>query len=190
MAVCFAPILQNLAAAQAAPANASSNKAPWYQGSFSGQAWENNKPIAVTVNCDNANSCTFKFGAAENNDNGLEPITISNVQNVDPAMPNSNWAIAKDAVKRNPKIYDESNDSLLLKSLRPMLESGAEIESCVGKAVTSDSADGPVIFCKLKVNKSRLPNTLVLMQTMNGSCNSQVFCAYYFIAVQRATAKK
>lgn len=171
------PLPLLLAAAACAPPGLAraQAEAPWHHGSFTGVF----NQMRVVLTCESPRACEYTVSPA---DAAAKPVLrrrAVDVAPVDAKVPNNNLAHTRDAVRADPSLYT-GPEGPTLAALRPLLESPARYPQCVGDA---EGDWGPV--CQLDTTAPRLPDALLLVPTMNPTCNGQAFCAYYAVPLRR-----
>ncbi|MFG6459936.1 hypothetical protein ACG04Q_00045 [Roseateles sp. DXS20W] len=165
-----------MAAACALPGPARAQaEAAWYRGSFSSVF----EQMRVTVTCESARACEYTVSPV---DAAAEPIArrpAGDVAPVDVMIPNNNLAHTRDAVRADPALY-QGHEGDALAAVRPLLDGEARYRHCVG---SSDAEWG--LLCQLDTVAPGLPDALLLLPTMNPTCNGQAFCAYFFVPLHR-----
>jgi hypothetical protein len=167
MLLVAACVLPGLARAQA--------EVPWHHGSFAG-AFDQ---MRVALTCESPRKCEYTVSPA---DAAAKPVLRQRADDVAPGdakVPNNNLTHTRDAVRADPSLYTGSEGPALA-VLRPLLESQARYSRCVSDA---DGAWGPV--CQLDTAAPHLPDAVLLVPTMNPTCNGRAFCAYYAVPLRR-----
>ncbi|MFG6416815.1 hypothetical protein ACG02S_23230 [Roseateles sp. DC23W] len=149
----------------------------WPHGSFTGVF----DKMQVTLTCDSLRACEYTFGPG---DAAVQPVLrrrARDIAPVDAQVANNNLTYTREAVQADPALYT-GREGPVLADLRPVLESQARYRQCVS---TADGDWGPL--CQLDITKPGLPDAVLLVPTMNPTCNGQAFCAYYAVPLRRQT---
>jgi hypothetical protein len=155
--------------------------AHWYVGTFSGQLIGSNERRLVTVTCPSPTVCEYSIGSQEAHARPATRVRSERIETIDPTIPNNNLNHTRITVQSHPDLY-RGRDGQPLEALRPLLESTAKYERCVG-ASEFESTWGRL--CKLDSEADTLPAALLLLPTMKPTCARQAFCAYYVIPLRR-----
>jgi hypothetical protein len=164
-----------LVATASAQAGGDGADTAWHRGRFVG-AFDQ---MRVIVTCESQRACEYTFSAADASAKLVLRRRADDVAPVDAVIPNNNLAHTRDAVAANPALY-AGREGPPLAALRPLLESPARYRQCVGGA---DGDWGPL--CQLDTATPGLPDAVLLVPTMNATCNGQPFCAYFAIPLRR-----
>lgn len=153
----------------------------WHVGSFHGELRGDNEKTLVAITCESSTVCkyTLKFSTA-----GATPRSQhggGNVEAVDPAIANNNLEHTRDAVRADAGLYG-GREGPLLEPLRALLEGPTKYRRCVG--IDEPSGEWGQL-CQLDSPGPSLPEVVLLLPTMNATCGSQPFCAYFVVPLHR-----
>lgn len=149
--------------------------ATWYQDRFAGAL----EGMEVSVQCESQRVCEYSFRSAPPPAKPALRQRSADISSVDREVASGNLAHTRDAAKANPALYS-GREGAALTALRPLLESKAGYRECVSG---NDGAWGPL--CRLDTLAPGLPDAVLLMPTMNPSCDGRAFCAYFAIPLRR-----
>jgi len=166
------------------PALAQAEAAPsWYFGTFMGTVASAKGRTEIRLTCDRKDVCSYAFLRQPQASRRFQQKVIPNLAAVDPGAANKDLAHAREAVRRNPRAYSGEKDGPVLQQLRPLLESGAAFDACVG---TGDRIDLWGRICRPAGQGGKLPAAVLLVPTLNeGACDQEVFCEYYLFPLHR-----
>jgi hypothetical protein len=153
----------------------------WHIGKFSNRTGPDSAANSVSVRCSGASDCEYFF-LKESAPTSSSVIRTRNIEQIEPSVPNGNLAHIRRAVAETPNEYESSRNGRLLRNLRPVLESTAKLEACMGEPEMKGAWG---IICKIDQHGPALPDAMLLITTMNPTCNRQVFCAYYMFPLWR-----
>jgi hypothetical protein len=160
------------------------NNERWHIGTFSGQLTNGNERTAITVTCDSQSVCEYAFATLPQAPGPVNRSRANNVQVIDVTIPNNNLLFTRNAVRADPEAYSHKSDGFILRELRTLLESQATFDACVG---VPESAGAWGRLCKLDTEDATLPTAVLLVTTMNPTCNGKRFCAYYIFPLRRSS---
>lgn len=151
---------------------------PWFVGDFRGPEAEVAIDPQMSVACRSAELCTVFAKQAGGQPKPIAPQAPP--KRSDNGIPNNNWDTTRAAVAKKPDWYKHPSFGPLLRPLRSVLQSEARFSSCVDLDDT-----GALVLCSLSTDPDAIRGAMLLLTTMNGSCGSQPFCAYYFVPLKR-----
>jgi hypothetical protein len=157
----------------------------WYFGSFMGQVISDKEKVQIRLRCPNWSVCEYSFVHQPAAAKRPAPIRTEGIQVLDHEIANKNLAQLREAVNANPNAYKDEQDGPLLRELRPLIESKATFDLCVG---VSDWSAPWGRLCRLHPEGASLPPVVLLLPTMGGECKKQNFCNYYFFPLHRPPA--
>jgi hypothetical protein len=107
--------------------------------------------------------------------------SVKPVVALSPLVANSSLLSVRRIVKDNPLLYQDALDASLLQFIRPLIQSGTQIASCIDLT----RLENYVMLCSLD-NDVKAKNTAVLfISTMRSSCNKVSMCEYALWPMQR-----
>ena len=166
-----------------AHATAQVGSAPWYQGAFAGTFPSPGATEAFSLRCSAAGKCELQVSAqAEQGAARTERIPTKVAVPLAAMLPNNNLEFTRRALLNNPAHAQDPRYRLLLDQLRPILAVESSFADCVD---ISQEAPGYAALCSLASDPRANSQLVLLLSTLNPSCGKQLFCAYYFIPLQR-----
>lgn len=150
-------------------------------GNFSGPV---GKDATITLNCQAENVCEYRISNNSKPSEELLAAKTNRARFLDVIIPNNNLHRIKDAVTKNPDKYNGLRDGEFLQPLRPLLESKVSFDSCFGE-FEGDGGGEWGLVCFPASSDGALPDAVMLMTTMNQTCDHQAFCAYLMFPLRR-----
>lgn len=167
----------------AACATSQGRSTPWYQGSFTGAFPTSEATEIFSLLCPATGKCDLQFNAqVDQGATKAESIPTKPPVPMATLVPNNNLDFTRRALLNNPAHAQDPRYRLLLSKLRPILATESGFANCVD---ISQDAPGYAVLCALVSDADAKGQLLLLLSTMNPSCGKQLFCAYYFIPLQR-----
>jgi hypothetical protein len=158
--------------------------APWFLGEFLGVKPESPTDPQLSVICRPNERCAVFASHSGSQPKPVE-IPIGSPPNViDSSIPNNNLEATRTSAASSPAWYDDPGYGPILKPLRTILQSRARFVECVDLNGTAYLA-----MCSLSTDPEAKRSVMLLLKTMNGSCGSLPFCAYYFVLLERVAGR-
>ena len=157
---------------------------PWFVGEFRGKKAETAADLQMSVICASNEACVVLATRL-----GGQPAPAgipikAPPKSLDTAIPNNNWETTRDAAASKPAWYEHASFGPILAPLRSLLQSPARFAKCVDLDGTAYLA-----LCSLSTDPEGTRSVVLLLSTMNGSCGSIPFCAYYFLPLERVSGR-
>ena len=155
----------------------------WYRGKFLANLAEGDNLIEFALACPSDDKCTLQLKQSS----GKAPAHVQELSTKPPVamsaeIPNNNFDIARRAVAGDPDLYQSPRFGPYLVPTRDALASGSRLSDCVDIARESP---GSLALCVLNSDRAASNALVLLFPTMNGSCGTLPFCAYYFVPMRR-----
>lgn len=184
----LAALIAVLVLGSPAAALAQAESTGWVTGMYSGIVTSSKGRTEIRVTCDRKGVCSYAFLRLPQASRRFQQKVIPNLAAVDAGPANKELAHARDAVRRNPRAYASEEDGPVLQQLRPLLESDAAFDACVG---TGDKIDIWARICRPGAQGGKLPAAVLLVQTLHeGACEGEMFCEYYLFPLQRVITRR
>ena len=157
--------------------------APWFVGAFQSPA-DTTAESQMAVVCRAGERCTVTVARAGSQPRPVEIPIQAPPKLLDPEIPNNNLDGTRKAAADNPDWYKHPSFGPVLAPLRAALQSGARFSECADLDGT-----GYLALCSLSSDRAATEGAMLLISTMNGSCGSLPFCAYYFVPLDRVAGR-
>lgn len=157
--------------------------APWFMGEFRSAA-DAMPDSQMAVVCRVGERCTVTVARAGSQPRPVEVPIQAPPKLLDPEIPNSNLDGTRKAAADKPDWYTHPSFGPVLTPLRAALQSGAQFAECADVDGTAYLA-----LCSLTSDRAATKGVMLLISTMNASCGSLPFCAYYFVPLNRVAGR-